>query len=79
MRNWIIVAAGVGTLLLIAHNARVRYWLSFHAQHIAGVVAAVFTLFLMVNADTGAEAVACLITAPICFLMVMAIIGGLTD
>jgi len=45
MRNWIIVAAGVGTLLLIAHNTRVRNWIGFHAEHIAGVVAAIGTLF----------------------------------
>jgi len=33
----------------------------------------------MINAETGAEAVACLVTAPIFFMMVLAIIEGLTD
>jgi hypothetical protein len=56
-----------------------RNWIDLHAQAIAGGVAAIVTLFLMANAETGGEAVACLFTAPICFGLVMAVIEGITD
>jgi hypothetical protein len=48
-------------------------------EWIAGIGSAIVTLYLMVNAETGAAAVACLFLAPVIFGMLMAFIDGITD
>jgi hypothetical protein len=53
-------------------------WINDHSHSIAGVVAAIFTLFLMVNAETGSEAVMWLFTAPVFFTAVLAFLDGMT-
>jgi hypothetical protein len=48
-------------------------------EWIAGIGSAIVTLYLMVNAETGAGAVACLFLAPVIFTMLMFFIDGITD
>ena len=56
-----------------------RNWIDLDRHSIAGVITAIVILFLMVNAETGAIAVACLFLAPIFFGLVMAAIDVITD
>jgi len=62
-----------------------RKWLitlliSEHSEIIAAVIAAIGTLFMMVNAETGADAVIWLFTVPVpLWLMAKGLMDGLTS
>jgi hypothetical protein len=54
--------------------------ISYHSEVIAAVVAAIGTLFMMVNTETGADAVIWLLTLPApLWLMAKGLIDGLTS
>src|SRR5260370_13579373 len=59
--------------------AMIGYWLSLNAVWIAAAVAGIFTLVLMNNAPTGADAVTYLFGAPVVFIGLYALLDTLSS